>query len=45
MKSSNITPVEMQGCFTDDKTSVFSRHDFQWKVDLIYINRNKGECL
>lgn len=38
---SNIIPQEIKGYFRDDKKDSLTNHNFQWKVDLTYIKRNK----
>ena len=39
--SSNITPQEIKGLFTDDKTPQNIHPYFHWKVDLTHIMFNK----
>ena len=34
MKSSNITPQEMKGYYTNDKITKLKEVSFQWKVDV-----------
>jgi len=38
--SRHITPQEIKGLFTDDKTPQNLHPYFHWKVDLTYIMRN-----
>ena len=45
MKSSNITPIEMKGYYTNDKITKLKEVSFQWKVDLTYIQQNLRELL
>jgi len=40
MKSSFKIPIEMAGCFTDDKTGFFNNPCFKWNVRLNYIPQN-----
>ena len=39
MKSSNITPQEMKGYYTNDKITKLKEVSFQWKVDVTDIHK------